>query len=286
MRYRIQHHTHYRYSQPVTLKPHVLRLRPRSDGSQTLTHFQVTIQPTPETQADLLELDGNGAIAAWFGPHQTTSLVITTSSEVETHRENPFAYLAEPWAVTVPLDYPSSLAAQLYPYLSSPFYPAPAPAISTLAHEIVHEVRGNVGLFLTTLTQRIYNTCQYTVRESGDPLPAGVTWSQKLGSCRDFTSLFMEACRSIGLAARFVSGYEAGDPNIVERDLHAWAEVYIPGGGWRGFDPTHGLAVADRHIALVASPFPKLAAPVTGATQEGGRVPSSLETKVTMTILD
>jgi transglutaminase-like putative cysteine protease len=101
-----------------------------------------------------------------------------------------------------------------------------------------------------------------------------------MGSCRDFTVLFMEACRAVGLAARFVSGYEEGDSTVLERDLHAWAEVYIPGGGWRGFDPTHGLAVADRHVALVASAFPQFTAPVTGSTQEGGRVSSRLTTEV------
>lgn len=285
MRYRIQHHTHYRYSQPVTLQPHTFNLRPRSDGSQTLSQFELSIQPLPERQATLLTLDGNSVVRAWFEPAPTPELVIKASAEVETHCPNPFNYLAEPWAATVPLDYPTSLAAQLYPYLYTPFYPAPAPAVSELAHALIHEVQGNVGLFLTGLNQRIYSSCQYTVRESGDPLPAGITWSQKLGSCRDFTCLFMEACRSVGLAARFVSGYEAGDPGIAERDLHAWAEVYIPGGGWRGFDPTTGLAVADRHVALVASPFPQQTVPVIGATQEGGRVPGRLETHVTMEIL-
>jgi transglutaminase-like putative cysteine protease len=92
--------------------------------------------------------------------------------------------------------------------------------------------------------------------------------------------LYMDACRAVGLAARFVSGYEEGDSSIPDRDLHAWAEVYVPGGGWRGFDPTHGLAVSDRHIALVASPLPAQTLPVSGTTQEGARVASQLEAEI------
>jgi transglutaminase-like putative cysteine protease len=285
MRYRIQHQTHYHYQSPVTLRHHRLRLQPRSDGSQKLLAFQLDISPTPEKQSALVELDGNDAIGVWFAATPTTELVVTATSEVATYRDNPFNYLSEPWAVTLPIDYPSTLEAMLFPYRQNPLYPVAAPNVVALAQEIVGQVEGNVGFFLTTLTQRIYETCEYMVRPTGDPLPTGVTWANKQGSCRDFTLLFMEACRAVGLAARFVSGYEEGDATVPERDLHAWAEVYIPGGGWRGFDPTHGLTVADRHVALVASAFPKLTAPVSGSTQEGGRVSSQLETQVRVEVI-
>jgi transglutaminase-like putative cysteine protease len=285
MRYRIQHITHYTYQQPVYLRHHILRLRPRSDGAQQVQQFHLDISPEPERQANVVELEGSNTLGVWFPPTPTTDLTIKTIAQVETFRPNPYDYLAEPWAVNLPIDYPVSVAALLRPYLQHPAYPIAAPNVVDLAQEIVHQGDGNVGLFLTTLTQRIYETCQYTVRPTGDPLPPGITWAKKLGSCRDFAVLFMEACRVVGLAARFVSGYEEGDRTILERDLHAWAEVYIPGGGWRGFDPTHGLAVADRHIALVASAFPRLAAPVSGSTQEGGRVGSSLATEVRVQVL-
>jgi transglutaminase-like putative cysteine protease len=149
-----------------------------------------------------------------------------------------------------------------------------------LAQHIFHEVHGNLSYFLTTLTQQIYDACAYGVRPQGDPLPAGVTWETKQGSCRDFTVLFMEACRAVGLAARFVSGYHEGDPDHPANDLHAWAEVYVPGGGWRGFDPTLGLAVSDRHIPLAAAAHPRQAAPVTGALREGTTARSTLTTHI------
>ena len=87
----------------------------------------------------------------------------------------------------------------------------------------------------------------------------------KCGACRDVSVLFNDACRSLGLPARFVSGYFEGDPDNPENDLHAWSEVYLPGAGWRGFDPTHGLAVAARHVALIAGIEPDQAAPLTGS---------------------
>jgi transglutaminase-like putative cysteine protease len=280
MRYRIQHTTHYMYQRPVHLGHHVLRLRPRSDHAQQLQEFSIDISPNPARQTAVIELEGNDPLGVWFPPTATTDLTIKTIAKVETFCQNPFDYLAEPWAVSLPIDYPTSMASLLSPYLHHPLYPVVSPNVIELAQDIVYQVEGNVGFFLTTLTQRIYETCQYTVRPTGPPLPPGLTWAKKLGSCRDFTVLFMAACRAVGLAARFVSGYEEGDSNILERDLHAWAEVYIPGGGWRGFDPTHGLAVADHHVVLVASAFPGLAAPVSGSTQEGGSVSSGLTTQV------
>ncbi|HIK46336.1 MAG TPA: transglutaminase family protein [Leptolyngbyaceae cyanobacterium M65_K2018_010] len=285
MRYRIQHHTHYHYQNPVTLQAHTLRLHPRSDATQQVQSFTLAVDPRPIQQAPIIDTDGNHLWRLWFDPIPTESLVITTTTEVATLRTHPFDYLAEPWAVTLPIDYPASVAALLQPYLHPPLAPVISPQAIALAEEINHQVDGNVGFFLTTLTQRIYETCEYTTRSTGHPWPPGMTWSQKLGSCRDFTVLFMDVCRAAGLAARFVSGYEEGDSTVLHRDLHAWAEVYVPGGGWRGFDPTHGLAVADRHIALVASPFPQQTVPVTGTTLEGGRVSSRLDTEVRVALL-
>ncbi|HEY9877853.1 MAG TPA: transglutaminase family protein [Leptolyngbyaceae cyanobacterium] len=285
MRYSIRHLTCYHYSQPVSLKPHVLRLRPRSDGTQVLQQFHLSVTPEPTSTAQIVELDGNGTISLWFGDSKTEKLCIETYSEVKTFRTNPFSYLAEPWAAQLPIDYPISLATSLQPYLSHPLYPSLDPGVVQLAQSLLHEINGNVSYFLTTLTQRIYESCEYLVRESGPPLPAGITWTQKRGSCRDFAVLFIAACQSAGLAARFVSGYQEGDLAIPESELHAWVEVYVPGGGWRGFDPTHGLAVSDRHIALVASPHPYQAAPVSGAIQEGSTTNSTLETHITIEAL-
>lgn len=272
VRYQISHTTTYRYSQPVTLQPHMVRLRPRSDGHQTLQSFTLQVAPVSQQQCHLVDLEGNETIKLWFNPESTEELSIQVQSQVETHCVNPFNYLMEPWALHLPIDYPSSFLAQIQPYLAgSPGHLTHRMdgAIVQLAHDIHHRVNGNTSLFLSELTQEIYTTCKHLIRETGDPFPSGLTWAKRAGSCRDLTVLFMDVCRTIGLPARFVSGYQEGDLNNPERHLHAWAEVYLPGAGWRGFDPTHGLAVADRHIALVASSIPSYTAPLPGAYSPG-----------------
>lgn len=284
MRFHICHDTCYTYDRPVTLQPHIIRLRPRSDVAQTLEKFQLSIYPEPKSQNAIADLEGNNLIQLWFHEEPTHQLKIQTDFQIETCRTNPFDYLAEPWAANLPLDYPSSLAASLQPYLV-PHLSAIDGEVVHLAQEIGQEVEGNVSFFLTTLAQRIAQTCQYQVREVGAPLPAGITWRQRQGSCRDFTLLYMAACQAVGLAARFVSGYEAGDPDKDQHDLHAWAEVYVPGGGWRGMDPTYGVAVGDRHVALVASPFPQSAAPVSGKVRTPN-MSSALSTNIHLDVLD
>lgn len=271
MRYCISHHTEYRYTEAVTLAPHLLRLRPRMDGCQLVSFFRLEVHPTPQHQSQLVDLDGNALIKVWFDRALTESLSVHMTAEVETLRMNPFEYLLEPWAIRLPIDYPVSLQRQLQPYLEGQFSGTAAldPIATQLAQELWLTVDGHPGSFLTELNTRIYKECQYQLRETGAPLPPGLTWTHKSGTCRDFAVLFIEVCRAIGLAARFVSGYQEGDPDSNDRHLHAWAEVYLPGAGWRGYDPTHGLAVSDRHIALVASAVARDTAPIMGVIHPG-----------------
>jgi len=243
------------------------------------------VTPQPLQTSTFTDLDGNTLIKLWFQADHTEALSVQVLSQVETHRTNPFDYWAEPWAGQVPIDYPASLLLQLQPYLSGQqvlYATSVDPIAFQLAQDIAQTVDGNVIRFLGELNQRIYDGCKYMIRETGDPLPAGVTWSTRSGTCRDFAVLFVETCRAIGLAARFVSGYQEGDPDSGDRHLHAWAEVYIPGGGWRGYDPTQGLAVADRHIALVASAFSRHAAPLSGSFQPANGVQSSMTYQLTI----
>lgn len=285
MLYQISHTTNYTYTQPVSLLPHVVRLRPRSDSWQTLRSFSLLVTPQPLQSSTFTDLDGNTLIKLWFKAEQTEALTVQVLSQVETHRTNPFDYWAETWAVRSPIDYPASLLLQLQPYLGGqqvPYATSVDPIALQLAQEIVQTVDGNVTQFLNELNQRIYDGCKYMIRETGAPLPPGITWSTRSGTCRDFAVLFVEACRAIGLAARFVSGYQEGDTNSADRHLHAWAEVYLPGGGWRGYDPTQGLAVADRHIALVASALSRSAAPISGSFQKANGVQSTMTYQLTI----
>jgi len=262
MRYHIHHKTSYTYNQPVFLKPHIVRLRPRSNSWQTLDNFLIKITPQPVGISDINDLDGNSVQKIWFTA-PTEQFTLEIDSEIETHIDNPFNFLLEPWALKLPMDYPTSLFHQLQPYLR-PYSAIPDAIALALAQDILHQEKQDTLAFLNALNQHIYKSCSYVVRETGDPWEAGITWRNQTGSCRDLTVLFMEACRAVGLATRFVSGYQEGDLSTDDWELHAWAEVYLPGGGWRGYDPTHGLVVSDRHIALVASANPLYTAPVAG----------------------
>lgn len=266
MLYKIVHITNYTYSRFVDLEPHTVRLRARSCGFQSLRAFSLEVAPEAAGVSEVLDWEGNNTIKLWF-TQPTNQLSIKINSEVETHCTNPFNYLIEPWAIQLPItDYPAPVLAQLAPYLQ----PISSPVIMELAQEIWQATNGQTVNFLSELNQRIYQNCEQTVRETGDPFPAGITWNQKLGSCRDMAIIFIEACRAVGLAARFVSGYQEGVPEQEERHLHAWAEVYLPGAGWLGYDPTQGLVVSDRHIVLAASAIPRYAAPISGNFRGAG----------------
>ncbi|MGB3295386.1 MAG: transglutaminase family protein [Phormidesmis sp.] len=283
MRYRITHTTDYRYSDAVQLRPHILRLCPRSDGMQWLQKFEITLSPDPVQQTYFLDENGTTCLRVGFDS-PLEAWHIQTVSEVYTTRDNPFDYLAEPWAMQLPVDYPSSLAVQLRPYWDLPLGggidDAITPEVIAIAHTLMAEVDNNTSYFLTRLTQLIPEKCVYQQRLEGMPQAAAVTLNKHSGTCRDFTVLFMAVCRAVGLAARFVSGYQEGDLEQNAHDLHAWAEVYVPGGGWRGFDPTLGLAVSDRHVVIAAAADPKQAAPVTGTLQPGQRVETTLESDI------
>jgi transglutaminase-like putative cysteine protease len=290
--YEISHTIAYQYDRPVILAPHLLRLRPRSDAFQQLQKFSLSINPAPIQLYDSLDFDGNTLTTVGFEQVPTSNFTIHTLAQVETLLVNPFKYLLAPGAVQLPIDYPLTTWQQLQPYLGG--YLSRSGAIDPVATQLGQEMwlaaNGQTTAFLMTLNQHIYQNCQYLFRETGDPLPPGITWTQRGGSCRDLAVLFMEVCRSVGLAARFVSGYQESSAEMVfdelqppdHQQLHAWAEVYLPGAGWRGYDPTHGLAVADDHIALVASPWPQQAAPTTGALQSGELVQASLSYQLTI----
>jgi transglutaminase-like putative cysteine protease len=261
MTYQIIHNTTYNYSQPVELNPHLLRLRSRSDCNQNLTSFRLDINPAPAGQSDLVDLGGNSVTKIWF-TEKISSLSITATSTVETYCTNPFNYLLEPWATQLPIiDYPASLLDHLQPYMASHL----DPVATQLAQDIWQQTQGQIVPFLSALNNQIYQNCQYTMREIGEPYPPSYTWHQKIGSCRDTAVLFIAACRSMGIAARFVSGYREGELPNEPRHLHAWAEVYLPGAGWKGYDQTEGLAVSDNHIVLATSVHPRHASPITGS---------------------
>ena len=261
MLFQIVHQTRYRYSQPVSLEPHEIRLRPRCDWSQRLLDFALDIEPEPAGIAHNLDAEGNAVARAWFaGLH--SELCIATRATVETLRTNPFEFVLAPDFAALPAKYGAAAAAVLAPYRRSPG--EMAGSVRALGLELMEQADGQVVPWLQALSGHIYATYTSEVRLSGDPLAAEETLARRRGACRDLAVLFIEVCRSLGLAARFVSGYQAGDPKPGERYMHAWAEVYLPGAGWRGWDPSAGLAVADAYVAVATGGQPQAAQPLVG----------------------
>ena len=262
MLYKIEHTTRYSFSKEVFLEPHIIRLCPRSDSAQTLKSFDIDVKPTPIGTTKIIDVGGD-SIFLWF-EELTDSLEITSRSEVETHRSTPFDYiLASDRAHRLPMEYGAPYETVLEPYRipSSDF----GDKFEGFVAKIMLESENSSLKFLSSLTSYINQNFEYEIREEGIAQEPEESLFKMKGTCRDFVVLVTEACRSMGFAARFVSGYTQGDLNNMENYLHAWAEVYLPGGGWRGYDPTLGLAVADEHIALASGATPIEVSPVTGS---------------------
>lgn len=264
---RVQHETTYRYDRPVFIEPLTVRLTPRQDVTQRLLEHSLRVTPDPDGTTETLEPDGTSAKMLWFSDkHETLSLHV--DSVVQTLRANPFDYLiTDDVAHHLPVSYPPMLEPVLKPFLSRTL----SSEIRDWSSSIAEAAHHDTPTFLSTLTARIYDTFSIVERPEGEPYAPEQTLSQTRGSCRDVAMLFVEACRAQGIAARFVSGYSTNHPpETTQHELHAWAEVYLPGGGWRGHDPSLGLAVAEGHIALATGPDHMLAAPVTGSFRGTG----------------
>ena len=263
MRISVVHSTVYRYDSPVRLEPHIFRLRPREDPAQRLACYAIEIEPRPAGTSASLDLDGNAATEAWFdGP--TERLSVRTSFQVETLRDNPFDFLLTSESYDMPL------RAALAPYLTG----GGCPQVREILPEAAHPLD-----FLSMLNTRLFRDFRQVTRHAGPPHAPEVTLREHSGSCRDLAVLFCAACRTRGLAARFVSGYEQAAA-LNDGQMHAWAEVYLPGGGWRGFDPSRGLAVSRGHVALAAAADPKLAAPIAGTYR--GAAQATMEFAISM----
>lgn len=273
----IQHRTEYEYSEPVYLEPFTLQLKPRTDAFQAVTQYKTSITPQPEGFSDGVGLDGNHIETIWFGGlHQ--HLIIETDCIVQTYPFNPFNfYITDANALKLPLMLPNE--ARLGCYLQREQFAA---KVSDFADAVLVSSNGDTISFLTQLAQAVYSTLKYTIRTYGDAWLPAETLNQGCGSCRDFAMLYIDICRSVGIPARFVSGYCVSDATT-SADMHAWVEVYLPGAGWRGFDPTRGSATSSEYIAVAASDRPQGAMPTQGSYR--GQAQSTLTAQINIEIL-
>lgn len=261
MIYEVSHRICFQYDEPVSIQPLTIRLQPRSDGVQRVRDWGCQLAPAPCSSTSILDVFGNTALQVAFeGLHR--ELTIQTKSEVEATRTNPFDFVSLDSRVTnLPAFYDLRIGQALAPNLHRQVMDI---SIGHWAGEISGSVAWQTQPFLLKLCEEISRDYTSETRYEGAAFSPTKTYAEKRGACRDLAALFMDACRSQGLAARFVSGYVYEPGRTHGSELHAWAEVYLPGGGWRGYDPTLGIAVADAHIPVAAGPEPEWASPTEG----------------------
>ncbi|MBS9522894.1 transglutaminase family protein [Litoribacter ruber] len=277
---RIVHHTRYAYSEKVQLNPHAIFMHPLQRDHFELKEYDLKISPGPVDQQLRFNIDGNPHHLAWF-EGETDRLEIVIEFSAELRHFNPFAFIldhqfTERFQQNLNTFYTPEEKQLLYASLQY----EPKEEIKNLAHIFFHE-NENPLTFLNRILHYIHQEWEHIVREDDGLWLPIKTLREKIGSCRDLSWMLIQMLRSLGLAAKFVSGY-AYNPELEEgHELHAWVEVYLPGAGWVGIDPSLGLFTDEHYIPLASSAIPKLTLPVVGTY--GGTAKSTLESKVYIT---
>jgi uncharacterized protein (DUF2126 family) len=267
----LNHKTHYRYDRPVMLGPQTIRLRPAPHCRTPILSYSLKVLPKnhfinwqQDPQANYL--------ARLVFPERTSEFLVEVDLVAEMAIFNPFDFFLEPYAEQIPFTYENSLARELRPFLEAE---VPAPKLAAFLSQVPRDSTPTLN-FLVSLNQRVQRDIGYVIRMEHGVQTCDQTLTLGTGSCRDSAWLLVQILRNLGLAARFVSGYLiqlTADVKPLEgpsgasmdfTDLHAWTEVYLPGAGWVGFDPTSGLLAGEGHIPLACTPDASSAAPISG----------------------
>jgi uncharacterized protein (DUF2126 family) len=275
IRVAIHHQTTYQYDRLVTLSPQVVRLRPAPHCRTPVPSYSLKIEPSEHFINWHQDPYGNYQARLLF-PDKTRHFDVSVDLIAELTAINPFDFFLETEADNFPFRYANGLIDDLQPYLAT--LPA-GPKLQELLAGISRHKRSTVD-FLVDVNRAVHQAVKYLIRMEPGVQTAEETLRLGSGSCRDSAWLLVQTLRHLGLAARFVSGYLIqlkldvqpldGPPGTKEdfTDLHAWAEVYLPGAGWVGLDPTSGLLASEGHLPLAATPDPGLAAPISGAVEK------------------
>ncbi len=271
----LNHVTHYRYDRLVSLSPQIVRLRPAPHCRTRILSYSLRVEPATHFINWQQDPFAN-YLARLVFPERTREFKVTVDLVAEMSVLNPFDFFLEPEAENFPFAYGAESLQELAPYLVKAEL---TPRFKAFVASIPRKKQRTID-FLVGINQRLQQEIKYLIRmEPGVQTPE-VTLTNASGSCRDTGWLLVQTLRHMGLAARFVSGYliqlkpdvKALDgPSGAEQDftdLHAWCEVYLPGAGWIGFDPTSGLLAGEGHIPVACTPEPSSAAPVSGAVDK------------------
>lgn len=268
----LRHVSSYSYDRPVTLSPQLIRLRPAAHCRTPVQAYSLKVQPAGHFLNWQQDPFGNFLARVVF-PEPQREFKVEVGLVADMTVINPFDFFLEPEVETWPFVYPAALLESLRPYLE---VREDGPRLQGWLRKVDRRPRHTVN-FLMDLNRSLQSAIGYTIRMEPGVQTCEETLRLAKGSCRDSAWLFVQVLRHLGLAARFVSGYliqlipdrkplegPAG-PSTDFTDLHAWTEVYVPGAGWIGLDPTSGLMAGEGHIPLSCSPSPEDAAPITGS---------------------
>ncbi|WMI64648.1 transglutaminase family protein [Aestuariibaculum sp. YM273] len=271
----ISHKTKYKYDRPVSLSPHIFRLRPAPHSRTPIESYSIKIEPKEQFFNWQQDPFGN-YVARLVFPEKTRELSVDVEIIADLQTINPFDFFVEEYAEEYPFKYDKTVKKELLPYLE---ITDDGPLLKKFLKTIDYSPRKTI-FFLIDLNRKIYEYLNYNIRMEPGVQSCEETLKLKNGSCRDYAWLLVQALRHLGFGARFVSGYivqlksdekSLDGPSGPEEDftdLHAWAEVYIPGAGWIGFDATSGLLAGEGHIPLACTPSFESAAPVVGMTDK------------------
>lgn len=275
IRVALHHVTQYRYDRLVGLSPHFIRLRPAPHCRTPITAYSLNVSPAQHFINWQQDPFGN-FLAHLVFPEKTREFAVEVDLVAEMTVINPFDFFLAPYAEQVPFQYEPQLANELVPYLE---IKERGPRLLEWIARVDRSSQRTVD-FLVALNTRLQQDIAYIVRMEPGVQTCEETLALRKGSCRDSGWLLVQILRHLGFAARFVSGYLLQlQPDVKPldgpagaatdfTDLHAWAEVFIPGAGWLGLDPTSGLFAGEGHIPLACTPDPVSAAPVTGAADD------------------
>ena len=266
----LNHRTQYRYDKAIFLGPQVVQLRPAPHCRTPILSYSLDVAPANHLLNWQMDLHYNHLARLLF-QGKTDELVVEVNLVADLTPINPFNFFLEPGVEEYPFAYAPELKKDLEPYTS---VDAAGPLFSAFVRDFNGTRSGTVS-FLLALNQRVRDEIRYNTRLEPGVQTSEETLQLKSGSCRDSAWLLVQALRSLGIAARFVSGYliqlaqddQPDGPKADSADLHAWAEAYLPGAGWVGLDPTSGLLCAEGHIPLVCTPTAAQAAPISGTAE-------------------